>query len=150
MKFKRRKSTYHRRSRSAQPEGAWTPDMIARMLANPVYCGLKVDPIYTLPRLIEPGYVQTAMQIILDVGPEAFLRNFFDRLRDPSRPLPPGTSVADDRILSSVMVHPALANEDFEPVITEDSFIEAGVKQIENEINDPDCGRGTVSHAVAG
>jgi hypothetical protein len=141
MKFKRRKSSYHRRARSAQPEqGAWTEDMVARMLANPVYCGLKVDPIFTLPRPIEPGYVQTAMQIILDVGPEAFLRNFFARLRDPSRPLPPGTSVADDRILSSVMVHPALANEDFEAVITEDHFIEAGVKQIENEINDPTGG----------
>ena len=138
MKFRRRKSSYRRARQAEQSE--WTPDMVARMLANPVYCGLKVDPIFTLPRPIEPGYVHTALRIIHEVGPEVFLRNFFDRLRDPSRPLPPGTSVADDRILSSVMVHPALANEDFEPVITEDSFIEAGVKQIENEINDPVAG----------
>src|SRR4029450_12433523 len=137
MKFKRRKSSYHRRARSAQPEqGAWTEDMGARMLANPVYCGLKVDPIYTLPRPIEPGYVQTALQMIHDVGPEVFLRNFLDRLRDPSRPLPPGTSVTDDRIRSSVMVHPALANEDFESVITEDDFIEDGREQLEHELSD--------------
>jgi hypothetical protein len=140
MKFKRRKSTYRRRP-APTPEGEqWTPDMVARMLANPVYCGLKVDPIFTLPRPIETGYVRTAMQIILEVGPEVFLRNFLDRLRDPSTPLPAGTSITDDRILSSVMVHPDLTGGSYPAIIDEEQFIQVGIKQIENEIGDPTGG----------
>jgi hypothetical protein len=81
------------------------------------------------------------MQIILEVGPEVFLRNFLDRLRDPSIPLPAGTTVTDDRILSSVPVHPALMVEHTGPaLVTEDMFIKAGVMQIENVSGDPTGG----------
>ena len=99
------------------------------MLANPMYCGFPVDPILTLQRPIENGYALIAAQIIHEVGAGTFLRNFLERLKDPSKPLPLGITVADDRLLSSVEVHPDFAME-HPALVTEAEFVEAGIASI--------------------
>ena len=107
-------------------------EKIKRLVANPFYCGVRVDPILTLERPIEEGYIQAATQIIREVGAETFLRNFLDRLKDPSQPLPSNTTVTDDYLLSSVKVHPHFAL-DRPPMITEEEFIRAGLMAIKEE-----------------
>jgi hypothetical protein len=99
------------------------------LLANPMYCGFPVDPILTLKRPTENGYALIAAQIIHEVGAGAFLQNFLERLKDPSKPLPPGTTVVDDRLLSSVEVHPDFTME-HPALVTETEFIEAGIASI--------------------
>jgi hypothetical protein len=107
----------------------WTPEMVQRMFANPFYCGLKVDPAFTRERPIEDGYIQTAVQMIKEVGIGAFLSNFLARLKDPSHPPPVGTTITDDRVLARVKVHPHFAM-DREPVISEEKFIGAAIVHV--------------------
>jgi hypothetical protein len=102
---------------------------IKRMLANPFYCGVRVDPILTLERPIDDEYIEIAAQIIREVGAEAFLWNFLQRLRNPSRPLPAQTTVTDDRFLTGIQAHPFFT-EERPALITEQQFIEAGVTMI--------------------
>ena len=120
-----------RRERPAESE-KWTEEKVKRLLANPFYSGVRVDPILTLERPIEEGYIQAATQIIREVGAEAFLRNFLDRLEDPSHPLPSNTTVTDDHLLSSVKVHPHFAL-DRPPMITDEEFIRAGLMAIKED-----------------
>jgi hypothetical protein len=89
-----------------------------------------VDSILTLERPIEKGYIQTATRIIREVGAETFLRNFLERLQDPSCPLPHGASITDDHLLSAIKVHPYFA-EEHPALVTEEEFIKAGVIAIE-------------------
>jgi hypothetical protein len=102
---------------------------VRRLLANPFYCGIRVDPILTLERPIEEGYIQIAAQIIHEVGAETFMRNFLDRLKCPSHPLPSQSTITDDRLLSSVKVHPYFT-EERPQLISEEEFIEAGIISI--------------------
>jgi hypothetical protein len=114
-------------TQATEPSGdRWTPEMVHQMLANPFYCGLIVDPAFTLERPIEEGYIQTAVQMIHDVGIGVFLSNFLARLKDPSHPLPIGTTVPEDRLLARVEVHPHFAM-DREPLISEEKFIAAAI-----------------------
>jgi hypothetical protein len=101
-------------------------------VANPFYCGVRVDPILTLERPIEEGFIQAATQIIREVGAEVFLRNFLDRLKDSSHPLPISISVTDDHLVSGVKVHPYFVL-DRPPMVTEEEFIRAGLIAIKEE-----------------
>ena len=133
MRFRRKSSSYGLKAkrRTGRPETAWTEKEIKRILSNPFYCGVRVDSILTLERPIEEGYIQTATQIIHEVGAEAYLRNFLERLQDASRPLPDGTSITDDHLLSAIKVHPYFA-EEHPALVTVEEFVKAGVISIEH------------------
>ena len=54
---------------------------------------------------------------------------FYKGCGDPSRPLPAQTTVTDDRFLSGIQAHPFFT-EERPALITEQQFVEAGVKMI--------------------
>jgi hypothetical protein len=120
---------FKRRERPAESKPNLTEGDIKRMLANPFYCGVRVDPILTLERPIDNEYIRIAAQIIREVGAEAFLWNFLQKLQDPSRPLPAETSVTDDRFLSGIQAHPFFT-EERPALVSEHQFVEAGIKMI--------------------
>ena len=131
VKFKKRKEPfgYGRRRQGNQSDisgGPWTEQSVKRLLSNPFYCGFCVDPKLTLKRPLEGGYIQTAVQIIQEVGAGAFLRNVLEKLKDSSYPLPERTTVPDDRFCSAIWVHPYFA-EPHPAIVTEEDFIEAGI-----------------------
>jgi hypothetical protein len=127
VRFKKRKSIYGYGRRKAAKDGPWTEERVKRVLANPFYCGFTVDPVLTSDRAVDEGqYIQTARQIIQEVGAGAFLQSFLEKLKDPSSPLPPGTSVTEDRFVSSIKVHPHFAME-HPSLVTEEEFIQAGI-----------------------
>ena len=123
---KRRKEEFR-----AKPgnEGQWTERNGATDACKSLLLRTQVDPIFTVERPIEEGYVETAARMIEELGSGAFLSDFLARLRQPSRPLPAGTAVTDDRILARVEVHPHFA-EEREAIIPEHQWIEAAIVQI--------------------
>lgn len=125
MKFKAKPPLRARRRK----EGEWTEGMLRRMLTNPFYFGLVVDSKFTEQRPLEESYEKTAVQMIHEVGAGVFLTNFFARLKDPSHPLPDGTTIQNDRLLERVGIHPYFA-QNREALIPEETFVQAAIIHI--------------------
>ena len=100
----------------------WSEMQISRMLSNPFYCGVRVDPHLVVGRPNEYNrglFMNIAIANVKDLGPENSLRVFLSDLKIASswtRCIPVHSSFLIDRI----------------GIVTEEQFIKAGAQQINN------------------
>lgn len=100
----------------------WTPLQVSRMLSNPFYCGVRVDPHLITVRPEEYNrslFMTMAIGMVKDLGPEKTLQILIRDLKEASawtRCIPIHASFLMNRL----------------GIVTEAQFIKAGANQILN------------------
>jgi hypothetical protein len=55
----------------------WTSDEVSKVLTNPMYC------LSTPPIISEGQWIEANARLIREMGPEAYLRQLLDTIKEP-------------------------------------------------------------------
>ena len=55
----------------------WTPEEVRKVLGNPMYC------LSTPPVISEGQWIEANARLIREMGPEAYLRQLLDTIKEP-------------------------------------------------------------------
>jgi hypothetical protein len=59
------------------PNSDWRPEDVRKVLANPMYC------LSTPPVISEGQWIEANAKLIRELGPEAYLRQLLDVIKEP-------------------------------------------------------------------
>jgi hypothetical protein len=60
------------------PNDKWTSENVRKVLANPMYC------LSNPPVISEGQWIEANAKLIRDLGPEAYLRQLLDSIKEPT------------------------------------------------------------------
>jgi hypothetical protein len=109
--------------RKQQQHEQWTAAQVARMLANPYYTGIRINPLYAETKITPAervSWIGNAEKKIRESGPESFLRWLLKSLKNET---------AQSWCLSGIHVHESFTR-DRDAWVSEDQFIRVGITAI--------------------